>query len=441
MKTTIAIIRLVLRTNKVLSTGEHPIMLRCSFHGMKEVSTGYSCSIKYWDKKNECIKKGYPCYLVINQELKKLKDAAISKRDRYIASDEVYSPSMVLDTSDRYNAVTNDLNGLIQRYIDDRGLENKTIEKWHIIRRNIREFAGRDILINEIDESFCRRYARWLENRGLSSGSIRSYLSKVGAIVHYAISLGMVSNYPFTRWKYHLEYRESKSELYIHHRSIEVMMDMFLYELIEGDRDGLWHYREGVIDKLLDIHSEVYSHYLYCITLYLCGLAPVDVSMLKKKDIKVIEIKGESCWAIDGYRSKTGIGYKIRLRKGTILSQVLINSMLMFHQGEYFLPTLEGYTGRDIKKRVNNLYTYHGEHLVEWFRRINEEIIRRNVEQGDNIPLIDLECRYYSARHSYIMGEIQKPGVNLLRLATVTGKSVKTLHQYLSYLGDLDLVE
>ena len=51
MKATIAIIRLVLRTNKVLSTGEHPIMLRCSFHGMKEVSTGYSCSIKYWDKK------------------------------------------------------------------------------------------------------------------------------------------------------------------------------------------------------------------------------------------------------------------------------------------------------------------------------------------------------------------------------------------------------
>jgi len=49
MKTTIAIIRLVLRTNKVLSTGDHPIMLRCSYSGMKEVSTGYSCSIKYWE--------------------------------------------------------------------------------------------------------------------------------------------------------------------------------------------------------------------------------------------------------------------------------------------------------------------------------------------------------------------------------------------------------
>lgn len=77
MRTKIAIIRLVLRTNKVLSTGEYPIMLRCSFHGMKEISTGYSCSLKYWNKKEECILKGYPSYMVINHELKKMKDKAI----------------------------------------------------------------------------------------------------------------------------------------------------------------------------------------------------------------------------------------------------------------------------------------------------------------------------------------------------------------------------
>ena len=67
---------------------------------------------------------------MVNQELNKIKNEAISRRDKYIANDEVYTPDMILDTSDRYNAVTNDLNGLIQRYIDDRGLENQTIEKW-----------------------------------------------------------------------------------------------------------------------------------------------------------------------------------------------------------------------------------------------------------------------------------------------------------------------
>lgn len=441
MKTTIAIIRLVLRTNKILSSGESPIMLRCSYHGMKEISTGYSCSIKYWDKKNECCKKSYPNYIMINQELKKLKDRAISKRDWYIANNEAYNSSMVLDIRQSdINPIINDAPTLIQRYIDEKGLEAKTIEKWMIVSRSLVKFAGRSILINEIDESFCRRYARWLEGNGMKDGSIRSYLGKVGALCHYAIGLGLIKKYPFETWKYHVQYRESKNELYIHYRSIEVMKEMFINECIETEGNS-WRYREGVIEKLMDIHSELYSHYLYLATVHCCGLSPVDLSFLKKVDIKVVEIKGISCWAIDGNRSKTGNIYKIRLRKDDILSKLIIETMLMFHSGEYLLPTLEGYKGKDKKKRVNNLYTYHGDNLVEWFRRINEEIVKRNVENNDNIPLIDLDCRYYSARHSYIMGEIQKPNVNLLRLATVTGKSVVTLHQYISLLGELDLVD
>ena len=103
----------------------------------------------------------------------------------------------------------------------------------------------------------------------------------------------------------------------------------------------------------------------------------------------------------------------------------------MFNDGEYFLPTLCGFKG-GLKKRVNNLYTYHGEHLVNWFQKVNEEIAKRNVanDHKDDIEFIDLDCRYYSARHSYIMAQIQKPNLNLLKIATATGKSVSTIHRY-----------
>lgn len=440
MKTTFAIIRLVLRTNKILSSGESPIMLRCNYHGLKEISTGYSCSIKYWDKKNECIKRGYPSYIIINQELKKLKDRAISKRDWYIANNEAYNPSMVLDIRQSdINANINDAPTLIQRYIDEKGLEAKTIEKWNIVSRSLVKFAGRSILINEIDESFCRRYARWLEGNGMKDGSIRSYLGKVGALCHYAIGLGLIKKYPFETWKYHKEYRECKNELYIHSRSMEVMIEMFMDIMIDRDGD-LYSYKDGVIEELLDIHSSLYSLYLYVSGYIMKGLSPLDISLLKKSDIKMVDVKGISCYAIDGNRSKTGVGYKIRLRKDEIINRLIIETMLMFHSGEYLLPTLEGYKGKDIKKRVNNLYTYHGDNLVEWFRSINEEIVKRNVEGNDNIPLIDLDCRYYSYRHSYIMSQIQSSNVNLLKIATETGKSVKTIHQYVSYLNDEDLV-
>lgn len=440
MRTTIAIIRLVLRTNKVLSTGLHPIMIRCSYHGMKEISTGYSCSIKYWDKKNECIKKGFPSYIIINNELKKAKDKAISRRDRFIASGEVYTSSMVLDTSERFESVRNDLKWLISNYIETKGLAKRTIEKWWIVYRSLIHFASRDIIINEMNESFCRRYCKWLEDRGLTSGSIRSYMGKVVCILHYGVSLGILEKYPLSGWKYHLSYRECKSELYIHGRSMEYLMNMLVKRVIIFDGD-LYRYNYEAIDELLDIHSSLYGLFIYCIGFYFKGLAPTDISMLKKSDIKIINIKDINYYAIDGKRSKTGMQYKIRLKQNCILSDALVKVMLMFNNsGEYFLPTLNGYNGNDIKKRINNVYSYHGEHLVDWFRVCNEEIIRHNVEKNDNVPLIDLDCRYYSYRHSYIMSEIQKPNVNLIKIATETGKSVTTLHQYISLLNDLDLV-
>jgi hypothetical protein len=293
--------------------------------------------------------------------------------------------------------------------------------------------------VNEIDEAFCRQYGRWMESNGLSDGSIRSYLAKIGAICHYAISKGLMSEHPFKSWKYHKDYRDSKSELYIHSRSMDILIDMFLDEFII--RDGsMWRYKDERISELLDIHSELYGLYLYIIGYYLKGIAPTDISMLKKTDIKVRMIKNLNVYAIDGRRSKTGQLYKIRVEQNCLLSNVLVKTMLMFNDGEYFLPTLKGYVGRDWKKRVNNVYSYHSEHLVNWFQRCNERIARLNVENNDNIPLIDLDCRYYSYRHSFIMAQIQKPNVNLLALAQSVGKSSHTLHQYISLLGDVDLI-
>lgn len=440
MRVSVARIRLYLKEGKKLSDGSNPIMLMCSFNNQrKEISTGYSCVPRYWNKVEQMVRKGYPNYLMINQSIKKLKDDAIAIRDQYEADGEVYTPSMILSPRKVLSAVRNDLKSLIGLYIAEKGLENKTIEKWWIVYRNVVRFYGREVIINEIDESFVRRYGRWMEGEGLSSGSIRSYLGKIGAICHYAIGKGLIKDYPFAQWKYHQDFREGKSELYIHSRSLDIMMELLLDELIE--RDGnLWHYRDGMIEELMDIHSEIYSHYLYMIGVYLKGLAPVDISMLKKSDIKVRMIKNVSCYAIDGHRSKTGMPYKIRVVQNCLESNVLVRTMLMFNEGGYFLPTLNGYVGKDIKKRVNNLYTYHSDNLVNWFQKCNEEIVRRNVENGDDIPIIDLDCRYYSYRHSYIMKELQKPNCNLLALAQSVGKSSHTLHQYISLLGDVDLI-
>ena len=59
MKVEKATIKLVLRTNKVLSNGKHPIMIRVNWGGKRaEKSTGYSCRLSDWNEKKCALKEG-----------------------------------------------------------------------------------------------------------------------------------------------------------------------------------------------------------------------------------------------------------------------------------------------------------------------------------------------------------------------------------------------
>ena len=80
MKISVARIRLYLKEGKTLADGTHPIMLMCSFNGRKEISTGYSCTSRYWDKKSECIKRGYPNFVAINQYIMSYIKIIIKKK-------------------------------------------------------------------------------------------------------------------------------------------------------------------------------------------------------------------------------------------------------------------------------------------------------------------------------------------------------------------------
>lgn len=439
MKVQIAVIKLVLRTNKVLSDGSHPIMLRVSFNGMKEKSTGYSCPLNQWDKKNECIKKGYPNYTQINLQLRKFKNEAIEKRDRFIALGEDYTPQMILSKGEEKKVVRNDVWGLIEAYIHDRAIEGGTKYQWIAMYGHLLKFVGKkSILINEIDSGLVRRFAKYLEGF-LSSATIRKYLTKLKALCTYCEGKGIINEEPFKDWKFWKEYKDGKNELYINGKTMDLMIELFIDSIIIRKSNDNWTYRDGVIEELLDIKSDLYARYLFIIGYYLCGLAPLDVSLLEKSSIKSVSIADSFYYAIDGLRTKTKQPFKIRLPQNTLLSNVLIRTMLMFNEGKYFLPTMNGFRGDNYKARVSSVYTHNTEKLLDWFREINEIIAKRNYE-GNSYEFIDLNCRYYAYRHSYIMAEIQKPNVNLLKLATQTGKSVATLHQYLALLNDVNLV-
>ena len=441
MKTTSATIHLVLRSSKVLSNGTNPIMLRVSWKGqIKEKSTGFSAITKQWDERNEELKRNYPNSIAVNAILRQLKTKAIEARDEFIAKGIRYTAAMIVQALEEPQLDDSPLiENVIARYIADTPMAKHTVENWNTVKRLLIEYKG-NVDIACLTEKDVIAFGQWLSNQGKKDGTTHNYISKVTALLRYAEKEGYITENPLKHFKLAKKYKPSKQELYIHANSIDVLFELFFNEVIESLPNGNWRWKDEAFVTLYKGKGKIYSLYLFLLIYYLKGLSPIDCTKLKKIDIKTTMINNEVYFAIDGKRSKTGERYKIRILKGCRTSNVMINGMLMFNEDEYFLPHSHDLTEDNLRSRVNQYYANKGKELREWFDKANEIIVQRNVN-GQDIPLIDRNCTFYAARHSYVMAELAKPNCNWQALALAMGKSPRTLWQYMSELTrEADLI-
>lgn len=444
MKTSQATINFYLKTSKVLSDGSNPIMLRVCFKGFKDISSHYSCPKRYWDKKNQQVKKGFGAnYAVINYELNKLKSKVIYKRDEYIRLGIEYTPSMLLTFDDGKKAVSNVVVELIERYYTEKMLKSGTVKSWKHSMHMIDEFH-KGVIISEIDEGWCKRYARFLELKGQSDGSIRNRLCHIACIYNYACELGIadMDRHPFKSWSYCREYKSSERMQFVHQKSVEVMKEYFLSKVIKMSGEKRFTY---IDDGYIDYKNRLFSLYFWLLGYLFQGLSPIDLCMLRKEDIERVVVNGEDYYSINTTRSKTGVGVKIRIKVHTIYSQVMVGRMLMEGDG-WFLPIMHGIPfGMDESKYRQRLKSVMGywlnDVLKEWWREINQVIIQKNVDEDSNIPLIDDTNTFYSYRHSFAQTFMQRGGTPMA-LATLLGRSENTLGVYLKQLSEEeDLVD
>lgn len=444
MKVSQATINYYLKTSKVLSDGSNPIMLRVCYHGFKDISSHYSCPEKYWDKKNQQVKRGYGAnYAVINYELNKLKSKVIAKRDEYIRLGIEYTPSMLLSFDDDKKVVSNVVVELIDKYCIDKCLKSGTCQGWKYSKNMINEFHH-GVIISEIDVSWCKRYARFLELKNQCAGSIRNRLGHIACIYRYACELGLadMNRYPFKSWNYCRAYKLSQRMQFVHQKAVEVMKEYFLSKVIKMTSEKSFTY---IDDGYVDYKNRLFPLYFWLVGYMFQGLSPLDLCLLKKKDIERIVVNGEEYYSVNTTRKKTGVAVKIRIKVHTIYSQVMINRMLMSGDG-WFLPIMHGMSENldesRYKTRLKAIMGYWlNTKLKDWWHEINQVIINKNVTEGLNIPLIDEDNTYYSYRHSYAQAFMQRGGTPMA-LATLLGRSENTLGIYLQQLSENeDLVE
>lgn len=419
MRTTTPIIRIVLRTNKTLADGTNPIMLRVSFHGMKERATGFSATPKQWDAKREQL-KAQPN---VNAMLRGMKERAIEAMESLLQSGQYPSPEAILEkTFKRPTNDRRDLQGLVERYIEDNPkLSPATRRSWKSFALQLRDFSP-NMLIDSVNDTVMQQFGLWLEQKGLKHGTIRLYMSKFFCLARYAYDMKIVTSFPVRRYSYTRRYEESKRQTYIHEKAMNYLFQTYYdaaTEIIDGKRQL----------KPKHPNKKEYALYLFLLGYTLKGLAPVDVQRLEKSDFKMAVIDGKNYYAIDGRRRKTNQPYKVRLAMDHEAVDVLITQMLNYSPDQHFL------------KRAKSNWKYKIDTLREWLREANKAIEEQNQQAVAKVPLIDVNAvTYYTYRHSYLMAQLTKKDANWLKIAAAMGKSPTTLHQYVSELRDEDLI-
>lgn len=416
MKTSTAVIRLVLRTNKTLADGTNPIMLRCSWHGdMKEVSTHFSCKPAQWDEKNERLRKNYPNYGTVNAILDKVKADAISRRNEYELAEEPYTPSMVLSSGNDKKTAQKSLKEVTEVYITDRGLRYNTSRVRRSAAKLFREFIGRDISVRDITSADVRRFATWL-SCGRMASTVKTNLGCLQGILSYAVEKKMIPSNPFDGFLFQRKYKCVPKTGHIHYKTIEFIKDIMMEKL-----------RCKPLLMLEEIDDD-WILWFYMSIILLQGLAPADVLRLKRCDMTVKNINGKNFYCIDTQRVKTGVPVKIRIPQDDY-SDAMIRPLMHINRSDYLFPIVED--GDNIDKKVAWVLKRCNKRLSSIFLLINVRI----AKAGYPCPEVDRKLSMYSARHSYACMYMAKGG-SPLALASLMGRSVNTLGTYVSLLSE-----
>ena len=264
---------------------------------------------------------------------------------------------------------------------------------------------------------------------------MRSVASKWKAIHKYAKEKG----YTKKPWCYKIQQlKQSSKMVYVHKDTVEVMKQYMLDRLIVKINSG-WRFNDEGVDEILSGKSKLYALYLWLMIYMFQGLSPIDMAKIEFKNLKSIKVGDNDYWGYDTLRQKTSIGVKVRIKRHSVYNDAMLNVMLFFRSGKkYLLPILDGVNTIDdyaVRLALNKV-TKLNPKLQVVLAEINSQIVKYNVENKENVPLIPENTTFYTARHSYAMTYLKSPRSTPSAMATLLGRSINTLSQYITQLEE-----
>ena len=459
MKVQSAIIKLVLRSNKTLANGLHPIMLRVSFGYMKERATGYSCSVEFWDKKNEQVKPGFSHAAEINKIITDFKNKIVDRKFQLELMGKKYTPDMLLDDNRlEYSARSHVYKDIMDMMIHEKQLGKSTVAHYTYSYKHLVKFMGNEhFLVNDLTEHRMLRFIKQMLEE-VSEGTVHTACSKIAAVCNYAIMSGLLpaEDYCFQKLRYAKLARKANRKAYIDKGNL-LRIEAYYLDLVTMEKGSSWVFKPDAERRLMNRNSLEFAVCFWLAMLKLNGSAPIDVALLREENVEVRHFtdgEGHSnrYYCFNFKRAKTGIDVRPRVVCDRLARAIFEPFLKSCHLRDgYVFPIIQNnahslqhqqtYEGK--KRAVQYVADVSSKKMKKVCGEINLRTELHNQQTGQHLPLIDisnLSC--YNMRHSFAMAYLSSPGANVNALASLMGRSPNSIGVYITQLNkDHDLIE
>lgn len=377
-----ATVNVVCYTSKILSNGEHPLMLRICKDGKKKyLSLGISVNPKYWDFKRNVPKSKCPNLEYIQ---KIILDKKLELQERMLemkADQKDYSAETLVSMQEQTTNLKT-VGCFYQEIIAQCKADNKCGNRLVYLNsyNSLKRFtSGKlEIPFNTIDVAWLEKYEKWLRSNGNKETTISLMFRTLRSAYNKAVNAKCArkSDYPFG------EYKISKFDVTTQKRAIAKTEILKFTEVSQpiGQK------------KYVELSKDIF------IFSYLCGgINFTDIANLTRVNI----VNGRLHYV----RQKTGKPIKI----GIPQEAMLIIEKYSKENNVYLFPILDDKVHKTALQKQNRIHKMRG--------KVNEVLKVLGKRLG-----IEADITTYVARHSFA-SVLKKSGVNIALISEALGHS------------------
>lgn len=388
-----ASIKVVLFTSKVLSTGEHPIMLRVTKdRKSKYLSVGASCHPQLWDSKNNCPKKSHPHF----RQIQMLIDVKQTEARKLLLELQTEGQDFSAEHVHRKikNSVTRKV-GVLEYFKEVvETLEGKNrigyANAFRFTMNSLSRFRnGREFSFSDVGTNFLNQYEEFVLEGGAQLNSVFVYMRTFKTLLNYAKKAELARQ----------DYNPFKDYPFAKFRKIQTRKRAITPEDIQK-----------IIECNVSENTKAYHAKTYFLFSYYCrGINFSDIAFLRWANVENDRLTY--------VRKKTGESFRFKLVPPAIA--ILENYKANFYQGKagYIFPVLfdRHQSAITIENRIDKV-----------LKEVNKELKAIGSACEINTPLTT-----YVARHSFATN-LKRSGAPVAIISEALGHdSEKTTKIYL----------